>query len=175
MLPAKDLLQPNYFLYSSFHLGPSTPLATWWHTSHLTWGNILLSQDLNPFQKPRHHGSPDLTYGDFIIVQSVWGMTQGVTMPLSGFLIRWTGARPAMFIGCAIFSLGTGLTYFTLEMVKELPQNFWQFWISRDSHGWLSRMGSSQPWARALLSFRQWPLAWDGFPTTRWRCLKFKS
>ena len=76
---------------------------------------------------PRHHGSPDLTYGDFIIVQSVWGMTQGVTMPLSGFLIRWTGARPAMFIGCAIFSLGTGLTYFTLEMVKELPQSFENF------------------------------------------------
>ena len=24
----------------------------------------------------RHHGSPNLTYGDFIIVQSVWGMTQ---------------------------------------------------------------------------------------------------
>jgi len=64
----------------------------------------------------RHHGSPDLTYGDFIIVQSVWGMTQGVTMPLSGFLVRWTGARPAMFTGCAIFSLGTALTYFTLEM-----------------------------------------------------------
>jgi len=66
----------------------------------------------------RHHGSPDLTYGDFIIVQSVWGMTQGVTMPLSGFLVRWTGPRPAMFAGCAIFSLGTGLTYFTLQMVK---------------------------------------------------------
>lgn len=83
----------------------------------------------------RHHGSPDLTYGDFIIVQSVWvgifnnkkelsnksnlsqGMTQGVTMPLSGFLVRWTGPRPAMFAGCAIFSLGTGLTYFTLQMV----------------------------------------------------------
>jgi len=64
----------------------------------------------------RHHGSPDLTYGDFIIVQSVWGMTQGVTMPLSGFLIRWTGPRPAMFLGCAIFSLGTALTYFTLDM-----------------------------------------------------------
>ena len=24
----------------------------------------------------RHHGSPNITYGDFIIVQSVWGMTQ---------------------------------------------------------------------------------------------------
>jgi MFS family permease len=44
-------------------------------------------------------------------------MAQGVTMPLSGFLIRWTGARPAMFLGCAIFSLGTASTYFTLEMV----------------------------------------------------------
>ena len=101
-------------------------LLLWQHDDipHILHEVTFYSQDLNPFQKPRHHGSPDLTYGDFIIVQSVWGMTQGVTMPLSGFLIRWTGARPAMFIGCAIFSLGTGLTYFTLEMVKELPQNF---------------------------------------------------
>ena len=36
----------------------------------------------------RKNGSPDLTYGDFIIVQSVWGMTQGISMPLSGFIIR---------------------------------------------------------------------------------------
>ena len=36
----------------------------------------------------RQNGSPDLTYADFIIVQSVWGMTQGIIMPLSGFIIR---------------------------------------------------------------------------------------
>ena len=36
----------------------------------------------------RQNGSPDLTYADFIIVQSVWGMTQGIIMPLSGFVIR---------------------------------------------------------------------------------------
>ena len=34
------------------------------------------------------HGSPDLTYGDFIIVQSVWGMTQGMAFPLSGLVIK---------------------------------------------------------------------------------------
>ena len=65
----------------------------------------------------RHHGSPNLTYGEFIMVQSVYGMTQGIVMPFSGFLIGWTGPRPAMFLGCAIFSLGTALTYFTLDMV----------------------------------------------------------
>ena len=51
------------------------------------------------------------------MVQSVYGMTQGIVMPFSGFLIGWTGPRPAMFLGCAIFSLGTALTYFTLDMV----------------------------------------------------------
>lgn len=34
------------------------------------------------------HGSPDLTYGDFIIVQSVWGMTQGMAFPLHGLVIK---------------------------------------------------------------------------------------
>jgi len=64
----------------------------------------------------RKNGSPDLTYADFIIVQSVWGMTQGIIMPLSGFIIRLTGSRPAMFIGCTIFSAGAATTYFTLNM-----------------------------------------------------------
>ena len=36
----------------------------------------------------RINGSPDLTYADFIVVQSVWGMTQGVFMPLSGYVSR---------------------------------------------------------------------------------------
>ena len=36
----------------------------------------------------RQHGSPNLTYADFIVVQSVWGMTQGLIMPLSGYISR---------------------------------------------------------------------------------------
>ena len=53
----------------------------------------------------RTHGSPDLTYADFIVVQSVWGMTQGIIMPLSGYISRVTGPRTAMLLGCAIFIL----------------------------------------------------------------------
>ncbi|TRY78835.1 hypothetical protein TCAL_06757 [Tigriopus californicus] len=63
----------------------------------------------------RVHGSPNMTYGDFIVVQSVWGMTQGAIFPLSGFIIGIIGPRVAMFGGCFIFSLGSALTYWTLN------------------------------------------------------------
>lgn len=63
----------------------------------------------------RVHGSPNMTYGDFIVVQSVWGMTQGAIFPLSGFIIGVIGPRLAMFGGCFIFSLGSALTYWTLD------------------------------------------------------------
>ena len=98
-------------------------------------------------------------------------MTQGVTMPLSGFLVRWTGPRPAMFAGCTIFSLGTGLTYFTLQMVMVVniflsdvrAISMWRAFL-----GWLSPTGSSPPAGRASHSFPPWPSAWDGFQIIRW-------
>ncbi len=34
-------------------------------------------------------------------------------------LCRFIGPRPAMFLGCTIFSVGTALTYFTLEQASE--------------------------------------------------------
>ena len=43
---------------------------------------------------------------------------QGFGMPLAGYLIHWIGARPAIAAGCLIFSSGTALTYFTLNMVS---------------------------------------------------------
>ena len=43
---------------------------------------------------------------------------QGFGMPLAGYLIHWIGARPAIATGCLIFSSGTALTYFTLNMVR---------------------------------------------------------
>ena len=51
----------------------------------------------------RAHGSPNLTYTDFIVVQSAWGMTQGIVMPFSGFLIRLIGEKAAMTSGAVIF------------------------------------------------------------------------
>ena len=41
----------------------------------------------------RHNSQPDIEYDDFVVVQSVWGMTQGVVMPFSGFLIRAIGEK----------------------------------------------------------------------------------
>ena len=54
------------------------------------WQSFLPSFSNNLFNSIfRQHGSPDLTYADFIVVQSVWGMTQGLIMPLSGYISRW--------------------------------------------------------------------------------------
>jgi len=53
-------------------------------------------------------------------------------MPLSGFIIRFTGPRPAMFLGCTIFSAGAASTYFTLNM--GLP------WVAF-TYGFVSALG----------------------------------
>ena len=71
------------------------------------------------------------------MVQSAWGMTQGVVMPLSGFLINAIGQKvtkdddfvttfmgeqvselqAAMVSGSIIFSAGCALTYITINKV----------------------------------------------------------
>ena len=51
----------------------------------------------------RAHGSPNITYEDFVVVQSTWGMTQGAVMPLSGFIIGFLGEKIAMTAGSFIF------------------------------------------------------------------------
>ena len=51
----------------------------------------------------RAHGSPNVTYEDFVVVQSTWGMTQGCVMPVSGFLIALIGEKAAMTSGAFIF------------------------------------------------------------------------
>ena len=80
----------------------------------------------------RLHGSPALTYADFIVVQSVWGVTQGIIMPLSGYISRLTGPRAAMLLGCAIFSAGAASTYWTLDC--GLP------WVAT-TYGFISALG----------------------------------
>merc|ERR1711963_1308761 len=52
--------------------------------------------------------SPDITYGDFVIVQSVYGMSQGIILPLIGL-------KNAVIVGCVIFQIATYLTYFSLQ------------------------------------------------------------
>ena len=83
---------------------------------------------------------------DFVVVQSAWGMTQGLVMPLSGFLITAIGKKvvtcsymclytcfymcfftwvfhdltffqASMISGSVIFSAGCALTYITINKV----------------------------------------------------------
>jgi hypothetical protein len=51
----------------------------------------------------RMNGSPNVTYEDFVVVQSTWGMTQGTVMPMSGFIIYFMGEKLAMTSGAIIF------------------------------------------------------------------------
>ena len=45
----------------------------------------------------RHSDEADpadpLTYGDFIVVQSAWGITQGCVLPVAGALVNYIGVR----------------------------------------------------------------------------------
>ena len=51
----------------------------------------------------RAHGSPNITYEDFVVVQSTWGMTQGTVMPMSGLIIHFLGERISMSVGAFLF------------------------------------------------------------------------
>ena len=66
----------------------------------------------------RQHVSSDITDTDFVVVQSTWGMTQGVVMPLSGFLINAIGQKASMVSGSILFSAGCALTYITINKVQ---------------------------------------------------------
>ena len=81
------------FRWLSYTAYPGLLLQLWQHDDlphilHEVHRELLTSIWLNLLNICRQHGSPDLTYADFIVVQSVWGMTQGLIMPLSGYISR---------------------------------------------------------------------------------------
>ena len=95
----------------------------------------------------RQHGSPNLTYTEFIVVQSAWGMTQGTVMPFSGFLIRLIGEKAAMTLGATIFSAGCALTYITIN--KEL-------WMVAATYGFVSAFGQNIALIPTLTTGMKW-------------------
>jgi len=95
----------------------------------------------------RQNGSPSITYTDFVVVQSAWGMTQGCVMPLSGFLIRAIGQKASMIAGSIIFSAGCALTYFTIS--KEL-------WMVAATYGFVSAFGQNIALIPTLTTGMKW-------------------
>ena len=82
--------------------------------SFYSFGNI--STYMTSYMR-QHSESPDVTNTEFVVVQSTWGMTQGVVMPLSGFLINAIGPKASMVSGSILFSAGCALTYITINKV----------------------------------------------------------
>jgi len=95
----------------------------------------------------RQNGSPDLTYEDFVVVQSAWGMTQGCVMPLSGFLIRLIGEKMSMVLGSIIFSGGCALTYFTIDQ---------EVWMVAATYGFVSAFGQNIALIPTLTTGMKW-------------------
>ena len=42
-------------------------------------------------------------------------MSQGVILPLSGYVAQFIGLKNAIIVGCVIFQIATYLTYFSLQ------------------------------------------------------------
>ncbi|XP_040574922.1 apicoplast pyruvate carrier 1 [Lepeophtheirus salmonis] len=95
----------------------------------------------------RQNGSPNITSADFVTVQSTWGMTQGVVMPLSGFLIARIGNKLSMVAGTFLFSLGCALTTITIN--KEL-------WMVAATYGFVSAFGQNIALIPTLTSAMKW-------------------
>jgi len=91
--------------------------------------------------------SRNITSTDFVVVQSAWGMTQGVVMPLSGFLINAIGEKRSMVLGSIIFSSGCALTYFTIN--KEL-------WMVAATYGFVSAFGQNIALIPTLTTGMKW-------------------
>merc|ERR1711892_571026 len=59
--------------------------------------------------------NPSLRYADFIFVSGTKNLLQGASMPFIGELARRLGTRTSIAFGSFIYSLGFGLTYFSIQ------------------------------------------------------------
>ena len=112
--------------------------------SFYSFGNI--STYMTSYMR-QHSESPDVTNTEFVVVQSTWGMTQGVVMPLSGFLINVIGQKASMVAGSLIFSSGCALTYFTING---------QLWMVAATFGFVSAFGQNIALIPTLTTGMKW-------------------
>jgi len=141
------------------HSGIIERLRLWpWRGIAAVFGGFLLQFTMGAFYSfgnmstymtsyMRQNGSPHITYTDFVVVQSAWGMTQGVVMPLSGFLINAIGQKASMVLGSSIFSAGCALTYITIN--KEL-------WMVAATYGFVSAFGQNIALIPTLTTGMKW-------------------
>ena len=57
----------------------------------------------------------DLTHADFLVVQSAWGVTQGVVLPLTGLLSAYS-PKILVTVGAVLFSAAPLLTSYCIDV-----------------------------------------------------------
>ena len=112
--------------------------------SFYSFGNI--STYMTSYMR-QHSESPDVTNTEFVVVQSTWGMTQGVVMPLSGFLVNIIGQKASMVSGSILFSGGCALTYFTIKG---------KLWMVAATYGFVSALGQNIALIPTLTTGMKW-------------------
>ena len=112
--------------------------------SFYSFGNI--STYMTSYMR-QHSESPNVTNTEFVVVQSTWGMTQGVVMPLSGFLVNIIGQKASMVSGSIIFSSGCALTYFTIKG---------KLWMVAATYGFVSALGQNIALIPTLTTGMKW-------------------
>uniref|UniRef100_A0A0K2TEQ3 Major facilitator superfamily (MFS) profile domain-containing protein n=1 Tax=Lepeophtheirus salmonis TaxID=72036 RepID=A0A0K2TEQ3_LEPSM len=80
--------------------------------SNFTFGNMMVY--LVSYMRKRSE-VPDVTYGDFIRVAALFGVTQGFIMCLSGFIVQFTGHKPCILIGALIFMSHTFMSLYSID------------------------------------------------------------
>ncbi|KAL7647997.1 UNVERIFIED_CONTAM: hypothetical protein RMT77_001613 [Armadillidium vulgare] len=85
---------------------------------HLTLGNLYSFGNMMTYMDSYMHirVSSNVTYSNFIWVNSVTTATQGLFMAVGGLLERKIGVRLTCFLGSLFLSSGIALTYFTIDM-----------------------------------------------------------
>ena len=112
--------------------------------SFYSFGNI--STYMTSYMR-QYSESPDVTNTGFVVVQSTWGATQGVVMPLSGFLVNVIGQKASMVAGSIIFSSGCALTYFTING---------KLWMVATTFGFVSAIGQNIALIPTLTTGMKW-------------------
>ncbi|XP_040574166.1 apicoplast pyruvate carrier 1 [Lepeophtheirus salmonis] len=111
--------------------------------SYYSFGNIMTYMT----SYMRQNGSPNITYSDFIVVQSTYGMTQGITMPVIGYITLKIGENVSILIGTIVFSLGCIVTHITIQ--KEL-------WMVAATYGFISSLGQNLALIPTITTAMKW-------------------
>lgn len=116
---------------------------------HLTLGNLYSFGNMMTYMASYMHERVDsnISYGNFIWVNSITTAAQGLFMVFGGLMERRFGPKLTCFIGCSLLSAGIMLTYYAIEV---------SLFSVILTYGLLSGLGISLSYVTPLACGMQW-------------------